>query len=164
MDNFYEQFVPTNESTIYKVAKFLVYLIAALSAIYLFTGNFVFFLISAGGAVGCYFLRKQLYVEFEYVYTNGVVDIDKIIDKNKRKRAVSFNVSDIELLAPLSSDDIKYSAFKPQNSFDFYPEKNEGKKYSVLLNHGGQRIQVNFVPDESLLRACFTKNPRKVKI
>lgn len=164
MDNFYEQFVSTEESMLYKTTKFLVYFIGAIAAIYLFTGGFLFFLISAAGAVICYFLRKQLYVEFEYIYTNGVIDIDKIIDKNKRKRAVSFDLSDIEIIAPLDSDDIKYSSFKPQNTYNFYPEKNEDKKYSILLNHGGQRLQVNFVPNDEFLKLCVTKNPRKVKL
>lgn len=164
MDNFYEQFVGTGESFLFKFAKFAVYFLGIVSALYLFTGNFIFFVVAALGAVACYFGKKQLYIEYEYIYTNGAVDIDKILDKNKRKRAVTFNISEIELLAPFESDDIKNSNFRADNKFDFYPEKNGDKKYSVLLVKGGQKIQVNFVPNENLLKLCFTKNPRRVKL
>lgn len=164
MDNFYEQFVSTKESGLYKLAKILVYFLGGLSALYLFVGNFIFCIISAAGALLCYFSKKQLYVEYEYIYTNGDIDIDKIMNKAKRKRAVSFNLRDIERIAPLDSDDIKYSDFKPENTFDFFTDKNESKKYAVLLVKGGQKIQINFVPDEEFLKLCFTKNPRKVKL
>lgn len=162
MDNFYEQFVGTKESVLYKVVKGMIYFLAVLSALYLFTGNIIFCIVSAAGAVVCYFSKKQLYVEYEYIYTNGAVDIDKILDKNKRKRAVSFNVSDVELIAPMESDQINNSNFRPENTFNFFTEKIESKKYAILLVKGGQRIQVNFVPDENFMKLCIAKNPRKV--
>jgi hypothetical protein len=125
MDNFYEQFVGTKESASFKLAKYITYILAVLSALYLFTGNFIFCIVSAAGAAICFFAKKQLYIEYEYIYTNGAVDIDKILGKNKRKRAVSFEMNEIELIAPMDSDEIKNSNFKPQNSFDFYTDKNE---------------------------------------
>lgn len=52
---------------------------------------------------GIYFLIRRMRREFEYIATNGSLDIDCIIAKNKRKRVISLNPHDIEEIAPLSS-------------------------------------------------------------
>ena len=46
------------------------------------------------------FLFRRLDLEYEYLYVNGDLDIDKIMGKQKRKRVFSMNVNDMELLAP----------------------------------------------------------------
>ena len=45
---------------------------------------------------------RRLNVEYEYLYVNGDLDIDKIMNRAKRKRMFSMNVSEMELLAPLT--------------------------------------------------------------
>lgn len=51
---------------------------------------------------GIYFLIKGLRKEYEYIATNGSLDIDCIIAQNKRKRLLSFNPSDIEEVAAVA--------------------------------------------------------------
>ena len=50
------------------------------------------------GILAIYFsfrLAKKLEIEYEYTFTNGELDIDKIIAQRKRKRLISFNVNQI---------------------------------------------------------------------
>ena len=50
-----------------------------------------------------YFKMPGLDLEFEYLYVNGELDIDKIMSKVKRKRVGSFDISKAEMVAPVKS-------------------------------------------------------------
>ena len=81
-----------------------------------------------------YNLGLSINVEYEYCFTNGALDVDKIIAARKRKRLTELNARDIEIMAT-----IKNPAFK-----DYI--KNRGIKKidacSSLKDDG-----VCFVPD-----------------
>ena len=55
---------------------------------------FLFF----GCAYGVYWIISQLNLEFEYSFTNGDITVDKIINKKKRKRVVSFDAKNVEAI------------------------------------------------------------------
>ena len=44
---------------------------------------------------------RNLNVEYEYVFVNGDLDIDKIMNKARRKRMFSVDADQMELLAPV---------------------------------------------------------------
>ena len=46
---------------------------------------------------------RNLNVEYEYVFVNGDLDIDKIMNKARRKRMFSVDADQMELLAPVGS-------------------------------------------------------------
>lgn len=46
---------------------------------------------------------RNLNVEYEYVFVNGDLDIDKIMNKARRKRMFSVDADQMELLAPVLS-------------------------------------------------------------
>ena len=50
-----------------------------------------------------YIFIPKLSVEFEYLYVNGELDIDRIYSQSRRKRAASYELSNMEILAPYQS-------------------------------------------------------------
>ena len=54
------------------------------------------------GAVKLINLRS---VEFEYILTNSELDVDKVIAKKGRKRVVSVDFKDIEIMANINDND-----------------------------------------------------------
>ena len=46
---------------------------------------------------------RNLNVEYEYVFVNGDLDIDKIMNKARRKRMFSVDADQMELLAPVGA-------------------------------------------------------------
>ena len=59
---------------------------------------------------------RRLNVEYEYLFVNGDLDIDKIMNKAKRKRMFSANVNDLEILAPADSIEVRqYQKAKTYN-------------------------------------------------
>ena len=55
-----------------------------------------------------YFKMPGLDLEFEYLYVNGELDIDKIMSKVERKRVGSFDISKAEMVAPVKSHELDY--------------------------------------------------------
>ena len=103
MDNFYEQLVVKNETSGDKARR-----IGTVISGSLFTLCLVLIamlqmdrpimallglLLAVGAGYGTYFLVTTSYVEYEYAFTNGELDVDKIIAKKKRSSLVSINVS-----------------------------------------------------------------------
>lgn len=90
MDKFYEQFLTTSQSGTYKLLKNLTYASIALAVIYfiqsvitLNVSVFVFAVISIAVAFLMSRLRDKQYKEYEYIFTNGNLQIDVIYNQRK---------------------------------------------------------------------------------
>ena len=55
-----------------------------------------------------YFKLPGFDLEYEYLYVNGELDIDKIMSKQKRKRVGSFDMKNVEMVAPVKSHELDY--------------------------------------------------------
>ena len=92
-------------------------------------------------------------VEFEYAFTNGKLDIDKIIAQRKRKRLFSANCRDFEAFGKLDSknftDDIKNI---PQQ-IKAVTSMSSQDVYFLVANYKGNRTLVYFEPDERMLNS-----------
>ena len=76
--------------------------------------NLILAIILLGMAVACFFYKQKLFVEYEYQFTNGEIDIEKIIEMKKRSKVVTFNIKEVGLLAPEGSDAVKDYSNKPK--------------------------------------------------
>lgn len=100
MDTYNEQIVSKGSASSDKLQKASIIALTLVFCIFLFF--FVSYLLSilmgllvAGLAFyGGYFLITGLECEYEYIVTNGELDIDKIIGRRKRKRLVSIKAHD----------------------------------------------------------------------
>ena len=62
------------------------------------------FLIAAAVCLLLDFLvLPRLNVEYEYLYVNGELDIDKIFSMSTRKNVASYQISQLEIMAPAGS-------------------------------------------------------------
>ena len=100
MDVFFEQIIPIKKTGKTIAAVVGIYLLAFILIFLLVT---IFFspltiLLCCGVAYGAFWLSSKLNVEFEYIITNGTMDIDKIVNKSSRKRILSFELSKVTRL------------------------------------------------------------------
>ncbi|NLC68975.1 MAG: hypothetical protein GX754_09420 [Clostridiaceae bacterium] len=104
------------------------------------------------------------YVEFEYIVTNGDLDIDKIIAKRRRKRIFSANCKDFDIVAKLKGgyNDRRISDVK--NRIEAISSIESDNIYLVTLLYKGEKTAVLFEPDERMLKAFKQYIPRKVEI
>ena len=78
-----------------------------------------------------WFLMTRLDVEYEYLYINGDLDIDKIMHKSKRKRLFSANVKEVEILAPADSPQL--NQYQRARVLDLSSCSKDGRKYALVV-------------------------------
>ncbi|MDE6036399.1 MAG: hypothetical protein K2G36_10905 [Ruminococcus sp.] len=114
MDNFAEQLVKKNltasektRHTVKVVAGVIGTLILLIVGI-LFLGNpvpsLIGFLLAVGAGYGTFVTMQSSYIEYEYAFTNGELDVDKIIAKKKRKAMISTDVREFTAFGKYSED------------------------------------------------------------
>ncbi len=109
---------------------------------------------------------RNFSLEYEYIFTNGELDIDIVKAQKTRKRMTSLNCRNIEVMA---SD--KNMTFKRDfedgvfaKKFDAVFDKNQGRIYHIIFSNGSERCLLTFQPPVKLLAAMKKLNPRSVNV
>ncbi len=108
--------------------------------------------------IGAGYLITSSKIEYEYVLTNGEIDIDKIVAQRKRTRVVTFDCKGIVEFGKYSN------AINPKN-FKTFIDASENHKndntYYVIIDHTKfGRTLVLFTPGEVLLEKMRPYLPR----
>ncbi len=119
-------------------------------------------IIAAGIAYLGYRLLSARNVEYEYIVTNGDLDIDKIVSRRKRKRIFSANCKEFDVVAPVKSDSYNRSAQEIKKRIDASSSIDSADAWFVSLNYKGEKTIVIFEPDERMLKNFKIYIPRKV--
>ncbi|MBQ3548017.1 MAG: hypothetical protein IJA44_06055 [Clostridia bacterium] len=154
MDTFFEQIVSIKKSGkiiaiflsvwIFAVA---VCLLLILSGI---VGPITPILVIAIG-YGAWWLTAKLNIEYEYIVTNGTMDVDKIINKASRQRVSSFELGKVERVE-------KYNDHLLQNvkkeNIVFACNKDDPNAYLIVASKEDTKVNyIVFSPSEKLQNA-----------
>ncbi len=167
MDTFKEQLVKKMPEKNDQIKKLMIVFATCLLAIFCFlffmgSSLAIFGIVLAGGIIyGGYYLITNLIIEYEYILTNGDLDIDKIVAQRSRKRlatldlgsAVEFGVADSGLRIGPNETLIKASGNDSRQT-DYY----------IRLNHSslGNTVLI-FTPSEEMLELVRNCLPRNLK-
>lgn len=113
----------------------------------------------AAAIYGTVIFGRNFSLEYEYVFTNGVLDIDVIKGRTTRKQLISVSCRKIEYMGPVK--DIKPSQNRVVNAM--YDESRPGK-FIVTFSDGGQKTDLYLQPPEKLLVYMQKYNPRNIHI
>lgn len=103
---------------------------------------------------------RQMNLEYEYLFVNGDFDVDKIMNKARRKRAFSMNVSDLEILAPEHAAELK--SYKNLKALDYSSGNKDARRYGMVVAERGQKTMIIFEPNDTIVEGFFMLAPRKV--
>lgn len=165
MDTFFEQIIKIKLNSKAKaliaaiIAVDLILLAVVLYFALLMTPAFAF-LIIVGVIYGSYKLISMLSVEFEYIFTNGDLDVDKIVAKSSRKRMVSIKCSEVE----------KYGEYKGQpapgsvkNTLIYCNPDSEGQVYLIARDRNLGMVMLVIAPEQRVREAIEAAIPRLAK-
>lgn len=157
MDVYVEQLVTKNDKS---VAIKKIFVIAAviivcilIPVIFLSSDKLMMwipigFFLDIGAVFGGYKWLQSLRVEYEYLFTNGDLDIDKIIAKSSRKRITSLTITSLEEFGKYkgaeTNGDKKVLDLRGKTGdvyFADYNSKDNGK------------MRILFTPDDRLIQA-----------
>jgi hypothetical protein len=125
---------------------------------------FFFLLAIAGVIYGAWLLFRTFRVEFEYIVTNGEMDVDKIFGQQKRKRLVTVNFREMEIMAPMGGEHKReFENQSIQKTIDASVSQDEkGAFFIIASSKKFGRIRLVFTPDERIIKSAQTAAPRKV--
>ena len=128
--------------------------------------NWIFFIVFLVALMLLIFVvPNKLYIEYEYTYIGDQMNVDKIMNKAKRKKCGEYTFDHIELVAMKNSADIQRLLQNPAAKtevVDYTSHFEDRKVYAmVYMDQAGKKI-ILFEPNEKLLNAMKYTSPRKV--
>jgi len=137
-------------------------ILAGLAGI--FISSYVFLAFIALAVID-YLLLPSLDLEYEYLYVNGELDIDKIMSRTKRKHAASYSINQAEVVAPVKSHELDY--YRQDKNIkvrDFSSREPEAGIFAMIISREDKREMILFEPNEVILNDMRRIAPRKVKL
>ncbi|HHX72350.1 MAG TPA: hypothetical protein GX701_05415 [Clostridiales bacterium] len=121
-------------------------------------------LIIGGVLVGVFWLYKQFEIEYEYIYTDGQLDVDKIIARERRKSVLTIDVTEFEVFAPVKPE--YFGAFEKQEfqrriDASTSPLSKE-RWFAVYQGEGGKTLLI-FEPNQTIIQAIRRQIPSRVQ-
>ncbi len=120
-------------------------------------------LVVFGGAWGAWWAISSQNREFEYVVTNGDLDIDMIIARRRRRRSFQVKGKDIEVMASCSSDEYRQVQRQKLQTRDYAANPGDAKNWFIVSQFKGQRQLTLISPEERVIRAIHRYNPSRVR-
>ena len=164
MSDLYSEFLVKKESTakdaIVKYGLIVLTILAAGAG--LFISPLLLVLAIALG-VACYFVIPRTDLEYEYLFVNGEFDIDMVMAKSKRKKVMSVNLSEADLIAPLNSHKMDYyNGNQKMKTIDFSSGIEDHKRYAMIVRDSGETCKVILELDDELANTMKNSAPSKV--
>lgn len=110
--------------------------------------------------VGAYFVGVYTDLEYEYLYLDKELSVDKVMGKSKRKKAAVYSLDRMEIFAPINSyhlDNYKNRSV-PIKDYSSGEASQPDRRYAMYCD--GQKILLS--PSEELIKAMKNVAPRKV--
>ncbi len=125
------------------------------------TGNMIFFIIVIALGVRDYFAFQWTDIEYEYLYLDKEISVDKIMAKTRRKRVTTLSVEKVEIMAPEKSHQLDSYRNRQTKVTDLSAGHDlPDQKLYWIFYEGNQRILMNLTED--FARTIKGIAPRKV--
>lgn len=163
MDNVYLEYMIKRETVpmdwVKRIGGILLGIILCAAVMILFTPAFAIVFVAA--IWGNVFLWRRLDKEYEYIYTDGNLDVDCVFHRSSRKRMVSIDCREFEVVAPAGEERLQ-SAF--ERKYDKVLDAGRGgireNTYIAICNREGNTLKLLFEPSDAILEAMRHYIPR----
>ena len=153
-DIFKEQLVkknPTVKDRLMQAALIFAVMVVFFISMTFIPGFGIVITLIAGFAA--YILIGRLKKEYEYIFTNGELDIDVIYNKSSRKRVFSGFVKDFELMAHIDDESHKRSFGTASQTLDYSSSTPSERSYIFLTQKNNIKTAVIIEPNDEMLGA-----------
>ena len=161
MDSFKELLVTRKPNNTVFFKRTVIFIAALLIAVVLFIIlNVMSLVLIALLFWGAYLLIKNFDVEYEYICTNGDLDIDKITAKSRRKRLISVDLKNVLDFGSLNDKSLN----KDYSIIDATSGESEDESYFLQFKDTKYGMcNVLITPDEDMLEVIKTYLPRTIR-
>ena len=162
MNESYKELMVKRERGIKETVMRIVCIVpTVLLALLAFTGSPVIFIAAVACGVLNYFMFQWTDIEFEYLYLDKEITVDKVMARTRRKRAAVLDVNKIEIMAPHDSDQLAFYKNRQVKTTDLSAGHDlDGQKLYLVYYEGSQCFLLNL--DEDFAKTVKAIAPRKV--
>ena len=154
MDVFKEQIVKRNPTTMDGIKRAGLVVAVVMSFIFSLALIAQFApIITLAVGFGAWYLNGFLKVEYEYVFTNGELDIDAIYNRSRRKRVFSSHVNKFEIMAHVEDTTHAGSFKSAHETLDLSSGTVGPDTYAFLVSQQNKNLKVIIEPNERMLDA-----------
>lgn len=170
MDIFVEQLVK-KQKTGKDYLRIVACLIGVFAALFAMTFGmavqgigFIIFVVCCALIYAMYLLITATNMEYEYCFTNGSLDVDKVINRRSRKRMLSLNTRKIEILATKNNRAFQRNLEDRglKKVYACTSVRAEDLCFLVYMEENGERKMLLFNPNEKIRDGIRRYNPQKV--
>ncbi len=161
-DSYVECMVARKNSPAMGLLKYIIYILTGVSAIGFIGGYLIFLVPLVIFGLLSFLVVPGFELEYEYLYLDKELTIDKIMSKQKRKKVRDIDLSKMEYICPINSHQL--DPYKSRNlKVSDYSSKEENARVWVIVykDQSGDEL-IGIEPNEELLKAIKTVYPRKV--
>ena len=162
-DTYVEVLVEKKKNPMLSAGRILLYGLATACFFIAMVASFAFIIPTVIFAVIGYFVIPMFDLEYEYLYLDREISIDKIMSKEKRKHVYTVDLNKMDVMAPVNSHELDRHKDRGVKTYDFTSHMEDARVYSIVYETGTEgTVLVNIEPNEEMLRAIRNVFPRKV--
>lgn len=160
---YVEHMVARRQNPLAKVLKVVAIALAVILCLIGFTiMNFWYLVPAVILGIVIYFFIPRLDVEFEYLYLDKEITIDKIFSKETRKRAMVVDLNKMEFMAPYNSHELDSYKSRKVPVKDFSSKEEGSKPYAIAYRDQSGDALILIEPNDEMLKLIRQVFPRKV--
>jgi len=163
-DTYIEILVKKQPKSWYSFVKglFLFSSIWVLGVLGLLQINLIFIVLGILLFVATYFIFQELDLEYEYLYVNGELTVDKIMGKSSRKQCINITLDQVEVVAPVKSFHLSEYNNKKTAVLDYSSGRADAVLYEMYFKGKKGLTKLIFEPNDKMLEGMRMLSPRKV--
>ncbi len=149
----------TSKDTMIKAGLIALAVVGAIMALWF--GQLLFLLITVAAVIAILVVFPRLKVEYEYVFCDGQLDFDRIINGEKRKHAARLDFDNLVVMAPKGSKALDGYMRNGVLTYDFTSHDTYAKVWAIVTSTGGISKVYFCEPDAGMLQRMKQKAMRK---
>lgn len=160
-DNYLELLVKKERTLMGTALRCVCAFLTAVAVFFALSGQILFMVVAVAFGIGTYFVWMNTDIEYEYLYVDKILQVDKIMAKTKRKKLAEYEMERLEMLAPANSFHMDEFRNRNLKVTDYSSGKVEqpDRRYFMIYN-GDQKIILENKPQ--LANLIKSTAPRKV--
>lgn len=125
-------------------------------------GPFIGPMLVMGLVIGVVYLVKSMNLEYEYALTNDELDVDKIINKERRKRVLTIDIKEMQMMAHINDGMRKAEIDRAQKTIDVSSGEVGPDTYAILFMHENALTKLILEPNDGIQKSIYRQAPSKV--
>ncbi len=160
-DTYVECLVKARASGLGKVLKVLLIAMTVFFGLATLIFGLFSFVLAVAAGIGAYFAHLNADLEYEYLYLDKEVTVDKVLARTRRKRVAVYSLDRMEIFAPYRSHHL--DSYRNRNvkvkDYSIGEEQQPDLRYAMYYEGGEMAL---FSPNEAMVKAMKNASPRKV--